>query len=173
MNDTAVPTALDEEIRQFVEGRKSLQLATITEQGAPYASYAPFALCEHGFYVQLSDIAIHAKNLKANPLASILVIEDELTSEQLFARVRVNYSAEAVLLEHDSPEWEDGVQALQARHGQLPRNLSKLQDFNLFKLCVVEGRYVKGFGKAFSFSGPSLSGSELNHLRDGHKPRAK
>ena len=43
-------------------------LSSITEEGAPYASYAPFALTEQqdGFYVLLSVIAVHAKNLLAN-----------------------------------------------------------------------------------------------------------
>lgn len=172
MNQAVMSSELANEITEFVQGQSCLHLASLTPEGEPYASYAPFALCEVGFYVQLSDIAIHARNLKVHPQASVLVIEDEKTSEELFARKRVSYRVEAQWLEYNSLAWEMGVEALSQRVGKLARHLSKMDDFNLFKLHILSGRFVKGFGKAYQFTGGGLAGRRLDHLRDGHKVRA-
>ena len=163
---------LEEEIIEFVSSRKSLQLASITEAGEPFASYAPFAIGEDCLYVLLSDIAVHAKNLKANNKASVLIVEDEDSAEELFARIRVNYNMRVEHIEVDSEGWNEGIDTLANRLGERSRNLSELSDFNLFKLIPVRGRYVKGFGKAFSFIGEALAGTDMDHMRDGHVKRA-
>ncbi|MBD1391328.1 pyridoxamine 5'-phosphate oxidase family protein [Neiella sp. HB171785] len=159
------------EIKQLLDSRKSLFLSSITKDGAPYASYAPFAMGDECFYVLLSEIAVHAVNLQVNPVASVLVIEDEDSANELFARLRVNYQVEAHVLPVDSDEWQFGLDQLTGRHGELVRNLSQLGDFKMFRLEPISGRFVKGFGRAFSFSGKGLLGEQIEHMRDGHKKR--
>lgn len=159
------------EIKELLDSRKSLFLSSLTEDGTPYASYAPFAIADEGFYVLLSEIAVHAVNLQANPLASVLVVEDEDTAKQLFARLRVTYQVEAQLIANDSDKWHAGIELLATRHGEIIGNLSQLADFKLFSLEPKSGRFVKGFGRAFAFSGKGLLGDEIAHMRDGHKKR--
>lgn len=144
MKNIAMQNRLEEEILSFIQSRKTLQLASITETGDPFASYAPFAIGNQCLYVLLSDIAIHALNLKANNKASALIIEDEESANELFARVRVNYQLNAKCIELQHDEWEEGIQLLVNRHGQRSKQLSELDDFNLFKLTPTSGRYVKG-----------------------------
>ncbi|WP_096087373.1 HugZ family protein [Agaribacterium haliotis] len=171
MKNEALQDRLSEEILEFIHSRKSLQLASLSKNQEAYASYAPFALGDNCIYVLLSDIAVHAINLKANPKASILIIEDEDSAEQLFARKRVNYSVEAKHIAHESDGWQQGIDTLADRLGPTSRHLSTLSDFKLFSLTVNTGRYVKGFGKAYALKGPELAGSDLNHMRDGHQKR--
>ncbi len=164
--------SLQEEILGFIANRKSLQLATINPEGKPFASYAPFAISDNSIYVLLSDIALHAVNLKTNPLASVLIIEDEDSAGELFARIRVNYSMRAEHIDvSDKDNWQIGVETLASRHGERSKNLSELSDFNLFRLIPEGGRYVKGFGKAYNIEGNTLSGAVINHMRDGHVKR--
>ena len=171
MKNKALQTRLSQEVLDFIASRKSLQLATLAQDGTPYASYAPFAIGDDCLYVQLSEIAAHGVNLQYNPLASVLVLEDEDSAEELFARIRVNYSVRADLLEHQSPAWRLALERLTARHGERVANLSKLQDFRMFRLVPTGGRYVKGFGRAYSLAGQTLAGEVVTHLTDGHKPR--
>lgn len=174
MKNTALQNQLSIELEKLVFDRKSLQLATLTQDGMPYASYAPFAVGENCLYILISEIAVHALNLLRTPLASVMIIEDEDTAEELFARVRVNYTVKAQRIDwENTSEWEKGVAELELRHGTRPRKLSGLRDFHLFKLEVLSGRYVKGFGQAFRFDGPGLYGEEIHHLRDGHQPRVE
>lgn len=164
---------LQGEILQFINKRKSLHLSSIDPQGLPYASYAPFGIGAQCLYVLLSDIALHAINLKTNPTASVMIIEDEDSAEELFGRLRVTYRIEASEIPHDAgAAYDTGIEALRSRHGERIDNLRKLSDFHLFRLQPVSGRYVKGFGRAYDFKGESLNGDSISHLRDGHVERS-
>ena len=112
-------------------------------------------------------------NLQHNPDASVLIAQDEDTAKELFARLRVNYSVRAELLPVDSAEWQQGVDILQARLGERIANLSQLSDFRLFRLQPQGGRFVKGFGAAYTLAGNTLAGEAVDHLRDGHKKRSE
>ncbi len=171
MKNKKLEARLGDEVRNFLDSRKSLQLSTIKEDGTPFASYAPFAIGEECLYVLLSEIAVHATNLQHNHKASVLVIEDEDDCEELFARLRVNYSVDAEMQAWDSEGWYEGLKVLSDRHGQRILELSKHEDFKLFKLKPTGGRYVKGFGRAYSLMGGSLAGEEIDAMRDGHKRR--
>lgn len=173
MKNKALQTRLSHEVLDFIQSRKSLHLASLGSDGAPFASYAPFAVGEDCLYVLLSEIATHGTNLQQDSRASVLVVEDEDPAGELFARIRINYTMEAQLLEHKSDDWKVALECLTARHGKRPANLSKLQDFRMFRLVPRGGRYVKGFGKAYSLAGGSLAGEVLTHLTDGHKPRSE
>jgi putative heme iron utilization protein len=172
MKNKAMESRLGEEIMQFIDARRSLQLASLDENGMPYASYAPFAVGEDCLFVLLSEIAIHAVNLLKNPAASVLIIEDEGPAEELFARVRVNYAVRAEHLDYGSNDWQLAMERLVERHGERPRKLGEHTDFKMFRLVPQSGRYVKGFGKAYTLVGNSLSGTAVDHLRDGHKRRS-
>ncbi len=172
MNNIALQEKLNKEILAHIESRKSLMLASLDQQGAPYASYAPFAYENNCIYVLVSDIAIHGVNLAINPKASVLIVEDEDSAAELFARKRVNYRVTAEQIVDDSKDWRHGIDALKARHGERIHNLSQLSDFHLFRLTPNGGRYVKGFGKAYQIEEGLLAGAVLNHLTDGHKPKS-
>jgi hypothetical protein len=171
MKNKAMQYRLSSEVLDFIHSRRSLQLATLLEDGSPYASYAPFAIGDECLYVVLSEIAVHGLNLQRDPRASVLIVEDEDTAGELFARIRVNYAVRAEALEYGSDVFRAGVDCLAERLGDRPRNLSELQDFRLFRLVPLGGRYVKGFGKAYNLVGNTLAGEELTHMRDGHRPR--
>ncbi len=157
---------LEPEVRAFRDSRKTLQLATINSQGKPNATYAPFAFDNAGYYILVSDIAAHGKNLKSNPQVSILLVEDESESKQMYARKRLTFDTKAECVEKQSSEWLAGVAALKARFGDIIDNLSQLNDFNLYRLVPESGRYVKGFGQAFEISGNDLL--DFVHLTEGH-----
>ncbi|PNE04365.1 Pyridoxamine 5'-phosphate oxidase-like protein [Alcanivorax sp. MD8A] len=171
MSSEGFTRKINQEVVDFILSRRSLQLASIRDDGAPFASYAPFAIGDECLYVLISEIAVHARNLQANPLASVLIVEDENSAEELFARKRVNYLMDAEKLQEDSPEWKTGVDTLHQRLGERILNLSTLGDFKLFRLIPREGRYVKGFARAYQLEGKTLAGEAVNHMRDGHRKR--
>jgi hypothetical protein len=173
MKNTAMQARLGDEILEFIDSRKSLMLSSNTKEGFPYASYAPFAITpeQDGFYILISSIAVHANNLLANAIASVLVIEDEDTAEELFGRIRINYAVVAEPIPADSEDFNKGVDTLVARHGERSRHLSELSDFYLFKLAPTAGRYIKGFGKAYTLAGGNLTAESIDHLTVGHVKR--
>ncbi|MDM7483544.1 MAG: pyridoxamine 5'-phosphate oxidase family protein, partial [Vibrio metschnikovii] len=71
---------LEPEIKEFRQQRTTLQLATVDAQGKPNVSYAPFVQNQAGYFILISHIARHARNLAVNPQVSIMMIEDESTA---------------------------------------------------------------------------------------------
>ncbi|MGF1731387.1 heme utilization protein HutZ [Photobacterium kasasachensis] len=158
---------LGPEIKEFRESCLTLQLATVDVEGKPNVSYAPFALLEDGYYVLISQIAKHARNLLENPQVSLMMIEDEGTSKTIYARKRLTFEANVVVVERNSERWLAAVAELKARFGEIVDGLSGLEDFTLFRLEPTQGLFVKGFGQAFQVSGDDLV--DFVHLQEGHK----
>ncbi len=157
---------LEPEVREFRDSRQTLQLATISADGIPNATYAPFAFDSKAYYILVSDLAAHGQNLKKNRNVSILMIEDESECKNIYARKRLTFDTRAELVEKQTEGWTQGVKALKARFGEIIDNLSQLGDFNLYRLVPESGRYVKGFGQAFVISGTDML--DFVHLTEGH-----
>jgi heme utilization protein HutZ len=158
---------LGPEIKEFRQERRTLQLATVDEEGRPNVSYAPFVQNQEGYFVLISDIARHARNLKANPNVSLMMIEDEESSKQLYARKRLTFDATASVVERESELWTQVIGQMKERFGEIIDGLSQLQDFSLFNLKAENGLFVKGFGQAYQVSGDDLV--DFVHLQEGHK----
>ncbi|MGB5854552.1 MAG: heme utilization protein HutZ [Oceanisphaera sp.] len=158
---------LEPEIREFRDATHTLVLATVDGEGVPNVSYAPFALLEDGYYILISEMARHTKNLLVNPKISLMMVEDEQACRNLFARKRLTFDARPERVTRDTPEWQAGIGALHARFDDTVVGLSKLADFHLFRLVPLKGLFVKGFGKAFAVSGDDLV--DVLHLTDGHR----
>lgn len=148
---------LNSELKSFRRSFESLLLATADVSGKPDASYAVYIEGDEAcFYVYLSGLAAHAKNLIERPIASVLFIEDESRATQVFARKRLSFECSADMLERDSPEWNKIMVLFVEKHGGLMEMLLTLKDFQLFRLKPVKGRFIKGFGKAYEISGEHM-----------------
>ncbi|HHE3637124.1 TPA: heme utilization protein HutZ [Pasteurella multocida] len=158
---------LGPEIQELKAQCKTVMLATVGEDGNPNVSYAPFAINNGEYQVFISTIARHARNLQDVPKVSLMLIEDESQSRQIFARRRLSFDAVARVVERESEEWHSGVEALKTRHGALMGELSRMKDFHLFSFKPSQGLFVKGFGQAFQVSNDDLV--SFVHLVEGHQ----
>lgn len=158
---------LGPEIKEFRQERRTLQLATVDAEGRPNVSYAPYVQNQEGYFVLISKIARHSRNLLENPNVSLMMIEDEESSKQLFARKRLTFDAVANVVERDTEMWHQVVGQMKERFGEIIDGLSQLEDFVLFNLKPESGLFVKGFGQAYQVSGDDLV--DFVHLQEGHK----
>ena len=151
----------------FMQSVRTLHLATITPEGRPNASYAPFVLGqkqvdEGNFYVFVSQLASHTQDLLANPEASILLAQDEANCRQIFARQRVSYQCSAERVDTSDKLYLTVLDEMEARFGNTISVLRNLPDFILFRLKPYKGSYVQGFGKAYELTGDGFL--ELVHI---------
>ncbi|HAS6043228.1 TPA: heme utilization protein HutZ [Vibrio vulnificus] len=158
---------LEPEIKEFRQERQTLQLATVDADGRPNVSYAPFVQNQEGYFVLISKIARHARNLLENPQVSLMMIEDEEGAKQLFARKRLTFDAVASVIECDTQLWHQVITQMEERFGEIVSGLSQLEDFVLFNLKAERGLFVKGFGQAYQVSGDDLV--DFVHLQEGHR----
>jgi len=158
---------LQPKIAEFREERQTLVLSTLSEDGFPHISYAPFVRLADGYYILISEIAEHTQNLLVNKNLSFMLLEDEQDAKQIFARHRLTYKAHAEVISRESESWALAIPALEARFGEIVTNLSGLSDFRLFRIEPQKGRYVRGFGKAYTVNGND--DIDFVHLEQGHK----
>ena len=149
--------ALQREANAFLERFKTLLLATVSEDGRPDCSYAPFLRDEQGYlYIFVSELAQHTKNLLTNPRASLMFTAAEADSKNLFARQRLTLETEATYIPRENPDWPTILDKLEARFGNTIELLKSLPDFHLIRFEVITGNYVQGFAKAYALTGPEL-----------------
>lgn len=142
---------------------KTLLLSSCNHQGDPEISYAPYFRDTEGvFYIFISELAAHTRNLQAHPKASIMFIADEQDSQNLFARERLIYSCDVGWVAPEQAAYEILLDQLQVSLGNTVGMLRSLADFRLCRLVPTAGRYVVGFGKAYELS---VTG-ELTHITE-------
>lgn len=147
-------TSLFEELR---DQSLSLMLATVSGDGSPGASYSPFVRdLEGNFYIFVSRLADHTRELFDTSIASILLIEDESNTAQIFARRRISYACHVMLVEHDDPRYALMLDQMAERFGNVMSVLRALPDFVLFRLVPQSGRFVTGFGQAYELGGEHM-----------------
>ena len=154
------------EIAEFRQRQRTLQLATVSANGMPHASYSPYVFLPEGYYILVSDLAQHGQNLKVCQHVSIMMIEDEDKAKSIYARRRLSFDAQAIHVERDSATWLKVLSAMEDRLGEMASNLSQLGDFHLYHLKPERGRFVKGFGKAFDITEEDMV--DIVHLDKGH-----
>jgi putative heme iron utilization protein len=157
------------EYHSLRETSQSVQMATISEEGLPEASYAPFVWYDDACYLFLSLLARHTQNLNVNPSLSLLLIEDEAEARNQFARRRIIWQGQAEKIERDVDLFKAVMQAFRDRFGDFIDIIEPLQDFQLFKVTPKSGRFIRGFAQAFQLSGEGLN--QITHINpDGSKP---
>jgi len=147
---------------ELIASQQTLLLSTASAIGVPDISYAPFVRDHAGlFYIYVSEMASHTVNLLNNPQASALFILPESATSNLFARERAVLSCSVKEIMRDDEIYADRIQALQDKFGGVVSVLRSLSDFHLFALRPESGRYVIGFGRAFTIN---LNDGTLRHI---------
>ena len=151
-----------EEASALLRGFKTLQMATASASGEPEASYAPFVRTgDNAFYICVSDLSRHTGHLVANGRASVLIVEDESASPQLFTRRRLVFECVAEQVERGCERWHATMGVFERKFGDVIGLIRPLADFRLFALAPRRGVFVKGFGQAYR-----ITGSALDALRE-------
>ena len=145
----------------FIESRKTLYLSTSSKTGELETSVAPFVRYEGDFYIYVSELSQHTKNLLAqekNTPVSALLCADEKETEQLFACERMRLQLKVKEVKRSSQQYQSVIQQFENAFGEVVQVLSSLPDFHLFQLRILNGSYVRGFGQAFRFEGNPENG---------------
>jgi putative heme iron utilization protein len=159
-----------QEYLDFLDGFQTVILATADEHGEPEASYAPFVRYERlCFYVYLSELARHTRNLRNNGRVSLLWLAEE--GGNPFARPRLVLRCNTAQVAREAAEWAPAMARLEQRFGNMMKLLKGLSDFHLFRLCATGGTYVKGFAQAYELVGERLEGLELSRGQRGPSNR--
>lgn len=156
MDDAASASSPEAALAALRERMRTLQLATVGEDGAPHTGYTPHLFDGADILVFVSRLAAHTRDLLERPRAAVMLIADESETKQIFARTRVSYRCEASVIPPEDPSYAPLLDAFEARHGKMIGLLRQLPDFVLFRLRPTSGQFVMGFGKAYRLTGEAL-----------------
>ena len=152
--------AIQAAYQTFTNQFQSAVICTVSQDGLPNASYAPFVMDDmKNIYIYVSGLSTHTQNLNTKPVASVLFIEDESKTQQMFARRRLSYDCTASLVNSSTATWIQIVSDFESRFGNIIQLLRDLPDFRIFQLTPTSGRFVVGFGAAYD-----VDASDLNKL---------
>jgi len=156
-------------MKDFIAHIQTAVIGTLDKDHLPFSSYAPYIYDNNRFYVYISDIATHAKNIQTNPKASLFFIEDESKTENLFARKRVSLQCDSQKIARGSERFE-AVLGLFAKKfdAKMVETLKKMTDFNLYEFKVNYGEATFGFGKAYLIGGAQMNELVPRNVGGGH-----
>src|SRR5262245_51225127 len=141
----AVPEpSFPERARTLMLQARAGTLATLSRKhpGHPFASLMPYALDAEGRpLLFISAMAVHTQNLHADPRASLLVTQPDISGEPL-AGGRLTLMGEARRVEED----EAGARETYFIRQPLARSWADFEDFALWRLQVRDVYFVAGFG---------------------------
>ena len=132
------------------ERLSTIILGTAAPDGTPDASVAAALLDADGaFVIYVSGLAAHTRHLRANPRASVLLIEPETNPGNPLARRRLTFACAAEPVARDATPHTEMVSAFREKFGVTIDVMAPLPDFQFFRLLPQTGRVVAGFGAAF------------------------
>ncbi|QOR01825.1 MULTISPECIES: HugZ family heme oxygenase [unclassified Campylobacter] len=156
---------IHQEIDEFIAQYNSIILATLTENGETTCSYAPFFRFQSENYIYISQISEHFHNIKTNPNnIEVMFLEDECKASSVTLRKRLRYKASASILERDA-EFDKKYDEFekQTKDDKAVKMIRSMLDFHLIKLDFHNGRFVKGFGKAYD-----IQDGKIIHIKGKH-----
>jgi heme iron utilization protein len=134
-----------EEARTLMASARSGSLATLSQDGTPWASIVTFGATAAGEPVLVvSTMAEHGRNLAREPRCSVATAEPVPEGEDPLDRARITLAGRVIV-----PEGEEADAALEAhaRHYPFARDYAAYADFTTYVLRVERVRWVGGFAR--------------------------
>ncbi len=146
-----------EEARTLVAGTNAATLATLSDDGSPWASLVAYGALDDGSPVLcVSRLAAHGRNLDREPRASVSVAAQP-AGDDVLASGRVTLAGTA-----ERPVGELASLALERYVGAVPAAKAYVGfgDFSLWVLRVDRVRWVGGYGRMASATGADYATAE-------------
>ncbi len=141
------PIIIDE-AKQLISEHKTIQLASVSAQGKPHISYAPYAIHTDGYlYIFISHLAEHHATIHRGTVCA-MIINSEENSKNLFARRRISFDCSVSVIEPTSLLYAEALATFTQAQGKIVDLLRTLNDFDLIQLRPKTALLVKGFGDA-------------------------
>lgn len=154
-----------EEARTLVHGARSGSLASLSDDGTPWASIITFGATGAGEPVLVvSTMAEHGRNLAREPRASIAIAEPVPDSEDPLDRARITLAGHVIV-----PEGDEAEAALEAHAAHYPfaRSYATYGDFTIYVLRVERVRWVGGFARMASVDAAEYAAAEVDPSAPG------
>jgi putative heme iron utilization protein len=144
-------------LRDLLRTQQVAALGTL-HAGQPYVSMVPFALLpgSASFFIHVSQLAAHTKDMLAHPQVSLLVIAPPTREVMAQELARITVQGEAVQVARGTPEHAAAKESYLSRFPQ-SEMMFGFSDFSLFAIVPSSIRFVGGFAQATTISPETLA----------------
>jgi len=160
---------MDEESKIFLTellvSSKIASLGTINED-QPFVSMVSFSSAQDfsEFYIHISQLAKHTKNILKNNKVSLMICQPETFTSNPQKLARISIMGNVNLVDKADENYE------LIKRNFLTKNpfaemYFTLGDFQLYRIEVEKARYVAGFAKTFNLTRVSLQNLKNNKLK--------
>jgi putative heme iron utilization protein len=143
-------------LAQLIGSQRAAALGTL-HQGGPYVSLVLYAagagLTE--YYLHLSRLAIHTRNLQADRRAALMIAQPEAGHVDPQTLMRLSLQGAAEPLPRQAADYAAARARYLARFPQAAP-IFDLADFDLYRLTPAEGRFIAAFGKILNITAEHL-----------------
>ncbi len=133
-----------EEFENFTQDKFSLVVSTSNENNEPLTNYSPFVEDKGFYYICVSSMMPHYKNMIKQEKAHILIIQEESKAFNIYARQRLYFLATCEKVQNK----EDIFKLFDLRYKDSLSFLRTMKDFEIIKLQAKDKSLVLGFGAA-------------------------
>jgi putative heme iron utilization protein len=145
------------ELASLIRTQRIAALGTL-QDNAPMVSMVLYAAAADftAFYIHVSQLAKHTRNLQGNSRVSLLISESEarVLDPQTVARVSILGIASRIA--RVDSEYEEIKSIYIKQNPQTEPNFD-LHDFDMYRIDPTQARFIAGFGKIFDLGKQELS----------------
>jgi hypothetical protein len=141
-----------ESIRSLLQSTRVLGLAYVGDDG-PEAALLPFAPRGdyRALYVQASTLARHTRALQTDARVGVLVHAQDNGKTDPMQLPRLSVAAIVSRVDQNSADYAAAAAQFVERFPAAKMTLG-FGDFGLYKLTLMDGRFVEGFARAFELT---------------------
>ena len=135
---------------------RTILLAALGEGEIPEMGVTPVIRHDGDMFIYPSRLSAHVRAMLDAGKAACLIIEDEETAQNIWARKRIKFDSELIEIERDSLKFDEVCDGFAAHHGPTMGLIRDFTDFHLLRLRPTGGVMVLGFAQAYRLDGPDL-----------------
>ena len=163
MTDDFDPVTLAGERDRLLGAARTLLMAVSGVSDTPEMGVTPMIRHEGDFYIYPSHLSRHVRAVLSSGKAAFLVIEDEESAQNIWARKRIKFDSEIIEIERQSDHFNLICDVFESAYGPTMGLIRNFSDFHLLRLRPLGGVMVLGFAQAYRLEGETLDVTA--HLR--------
>ena len=148
--------------KKLIENNNSM-IISVNGDDFTDLGYAPYIFYENYYYIFVSELSTHVKLLLKQKVGTFMIINDETNSQNIWARIRLKFSAKIEVVIRDSEDFSIICEKIRYKHGKTMNLIKQFSDFHLIKIIPSRGTFISGFGNAFNLEGQYLN--VINKIR--------
>jgi putative heme iron utilization protein len=146
----------EQTLARIIRSTRLAALGTIHD-GEPNLAMVAYAFADDfsDFYIHVSRLGKHTRDMEMDPRVSLLVTESDDYRSDPQTLVRVSMQGTARVIERTEPGYQS-IKTIYLKRFPDAEKLFSFGDFNLWGISPREGRFVAGFGQAYNLVPESL-----------------